>query len=105
MLWPVQKRVRYAAIRQRMADGSEGHRMRRIKGALHAHAAMRAEGRTPGDEGRDAIARNRETRKFAKAMEEKYGPLWCYGRTCMDGVRSAAAFFRPERGYGSLSGS
>jgi len=42
MLWPDEKRVRYAAIRQRMADGSEGRRMRRIKGARHAH------GRDPG---------------------------------------------------------
>jgi len=47
---------------------------------------MRAEGRTPGDEGRKAIERNRKTRKFVKEMEEKYGPLWRYGHTEMEGI-------------------
>ena len=37
--------------------------MRCIKGALHAHASMRAKGRTPGDGGRAAIAANRAARK------------------------------------------
>ena len=37
--------------------------MRRIEGALHAHAVIREQGRTPGDEGRAAIMRNREIRK------------------------------------------
>jgi hypothetical protein len=62
MLWPVDKRVRYEAIRARMTS-AEGKRMRCIKGALHAHAAMRAEGRVPGDEGRAAIMLNRETKR------------------------------------------
>jgi hypothetical protein len=74
MLWPVETHVRYATIRKRMADGTEGARMRRAKGARHAHASIRAQGRTPGDEGRAAIARNRETRKFVKEREEKCGP-------------------------------
>ena len=50
MLWPEPKRVRYAPVRERMTS-EEGKRMRCIKGALHAHSAMRAEGRTPGEEG------------------------------------------------------
>jgi hypothetical protein len=40
--------------------------MRRVKGARHAHAVMRAQGRTPGDEGRAVIARNREARKHCQ---------------------------------------
>ena len=58
---PDDKRVRYAAVRERMTS-EEGRRMRCIKGALHAHASMRAEGRTPGDEGRAAIAAIRKAR-------------------------------------------
>jgi hypothetical protein len=69
MLWPVEKRavrygitrrVRYGTIRERMADGSEGARMRRIKGARHAHAAIRAQGRIPGEEGRAVAALYRQ---------------------------------------------
>ena len=46
-----------------MADGSEGRCMRRVKGARHAHAVMRAQGRTSGDEGRAVIAWNREAQR------------------------------------------
>ena len=80
MLWPVETRVRYGTIRKRMADGSEGARVRRVKGARHSHAAMRAQGRTSGDEGRAAIALNRERRKHVKKMEDKYGAHWRSGR-------------------------
>jgi hypothetical protein len=69
MLWPDQKRVRYTGIQERMADGSEGRRMLRVKGARHTHAKMRAQGRTPGDEGRAAIARNRELRRQQREHE------------------------------------
>lgn len=62
MLWPDEKRMRYATVRERMTS-EEGSRMRRIKGARHAHAAIRTQGRTPGDEGRAAIAWNREARR------------------------------------------
>jgi len=65
---------------------AEGKRMRCVKGALHAHAAIRAQGRIPGAEGREAIARNREIRRFVKKMEEKYGPGWRYGQTNLDGI-------------------
>lgn len=34
-----------------------------IKGARHAHAAIRASGRVPGEEGREVIARNRERKR------------------------------------------
>jgi len=59
-----------------MDDGSEGARMRRIKGARHAHAVMRAQGRTPGDEGRARIVENREARKFSRQMKERHEREW-----------------------------
>lgn len=70
MLCPVQMRVRYASIRERMADGSEGRRMRRVRGARAAHASMLAQGRTPGDEGRAAIKRNLEARRLNPEQDE-----------------------------------
>ena len=51
--------------------------LRRVKGARHAHAAMRAEGRTPGDVGRAVIAANRAVRK--RDREEGMG--WRVGFT------------------------
>jgi len=81
MLWPVGKRVRYAAIKKRMTS-AEGKRMRSIRGAYAAHRAMRLEGRTPGDEGRKAIALNREARK----RDVEMGKAWRVGRTNMDSV-------------------
>lgn len=77
MLWPVEKRGRHGAIRDRMADGSEGSRMRRIKGARHAHAAMRSQGRIPGDEGRMRITENRTALKRDAAE----GKGWRVGYT------------------------
>jgi hypothetical protein len=82
MLWPDGKRTRYAWVKDRMADGSEGSRMRRIKGARHSHAVIRAQGRTPGDEGRDAIAANREARRH----NAKQGKGWRYGQANVDGI-------------------
>ena len=82
MLWPEQKRTRYAAIRDRMADGSEGSRMRRIRGARAAHAAMRAQGRVPGDEGRAVIEWKREARR--RDAEQRKG--WRHGQTDLDGI-------------------
>jgi hypothetical protein len=76
MLWPDERRVRYAAIRERMTS-EEGKRMRCSKGALHAHAVMRAEGRTPGDEGRAAIMWNRAARK----RDREEGKGWRVGHT------------------------
>jgi len=76
MLWPEQRRVRYAAIRERMTS-QEGKRMRCIRGAKAAHASMRAEGRTPGDEGRAAIKWNRAARK----RDREEGKGWRIGHT------------------------
>jgi hypothetical protein len=81
MLWPEDRRLRYAAVRERMTS-EEGKRMRCIKGARHAHAAMRAEGRTPGDEGRAAIAANREAQK----RDQEEGKGWRVGHTDFDGT-------------------
>jgi hypothetical protein len=78
MLWPDEKRARYDAIKIRMADGSEGSRMRRIKGSRHARAIMRAQGRTPGDEGRAVIAANRAVRK----RDREQGKGWRVSQTC-----------------------
>jgi hypothetical protein len=75
MLWPDEKRARYESVRERMTP-AEGKRMRCIKGALHAHAVIRAEGRTPGDEGRAAIEANRQARR----MDTEEGKGWRHGQ-------------------------
>ena len=56
--------------------------MRRIKGARHAHAAMRVQGKVPGDEGRAAIAANREVRK--RDLEQ--GKAWRVSQTFINTV-------------------
>jgi|HubBroStandDraft_6_1064221.scaffolds.fasta_scaffold2332765_1 hypothetical protein len=71
MPWPVEKRARYAAIRERMTS-EEGKRMRCIRGARAAHQSMRSQGRTPGDEGRAKIAANREARQ----RDREEGKRW-----------------------------
>jgi hypothetical protein len=60
-----------------MNDGVTPSRMNRIKGARHAHAAMRAQGRTPGDEGRAVIAANHAARRELV----KLGKQGRYGNT------------------------
>jgi hypothetical protein len=47
--------------------------MRRIKRASHAHIAMRAQGRTPGDEGRTAIPAYRQAQ--ARSFEMRDGKI------------------------------
>jgi hypothetical protein len=51
--------------------------MRLIKGALHAHAVMRYQGRTPGDEGRAVIEANCKARK----RDQQEGRQWRVGYT------------------------
>jgi hypothetical protein len=85
MLWPVEKECDTEPFASAWLTVLREHG-RRVKGARHAHAAMRAQGRTPGDEGRTAIALNRKTRKFVKEMEQKYGPGWRCGRGHMGGI-------------------
>jgi hypothetical protein len=80
MPWPVEKRTRYAGVRRRMTS-KEGKRMRCIRGARAAHRIMRAQGRTPGDEGRAAIARNREARS-----RTEQGNGWRHGHTDLSGI-------------------
>ncbi len=48
-------------------DSRSGAIARRVKGALNAHARMRAEGRTPGEEGRAAIAAKRRVLRPLKS--------------------------------------
>jgi hypothetical protein len=81
MLWPVEKRVRYATIRERMTS-AEGKRMRCIRGAKAAHQAMRAQGRTPGDEGRAKIAANREVRQ----RDREEGTCWRVANTYLNEI-------------------
>jgi hypothetical protein len=85
MLWPVQKRARYTAVRERMTS-EEGKRMRCIRGAGAAHAAMRAEGRVPGAEGRAVIQANREARKFSQQMIQMHGHRWRVGQADLTGI-------------------
>ena len=63
---PPSRESRYQGLRERMADGSEGRRMRQIKLAYRANASMRAQGRVPGAEGRAVIEANRKARAAAK---------------------------------------
>jgi hypothetical protein len=81
MLWPVEKRMPYAAIRERMTS-AEGKRMRCIRGASAAHRSMRAEGRVPGAEGRAVIEANRNARK----RDREQGKQWRVGYTLQDGT-------------------
>jgi hypothetical protein len=75
MLWPDEKRDRYESVRERMTS-EEGKRMRCIRGAYAAHRVMRAQGRTPGDEGRAIIASNRQVRK----RDAEEGKSWRCGQ-------------------------
>jgi len=71
-------------------DSRSGAIARRIKGALHAHDSMRAEDRTPGDEGRAAIMRNREARK--RDAERGYSaPAPSWGAPLLDPQRTDAS--------------
>ena len=54
-----------------------GLNMRGKRAAKAAHASIRAKGKTPGDEGRDAIAWNRVARK----RDQKEGRGWRVGQT------------------------
>lgn len=54
-----------------------GLNMRGKRAAKAAHTAMRAEGRTPGDEGRAVIRWNREARK----RDREEGKQWRVGHT------------------------
>jgi hypothetical protein len=79
VLWPVEKRIRYASVRERMAGGYEGSRMRRIKGARHAHKTIRASGHVPGEEARAARKVKAARRREEKAVQAIIGKQWRYG--------------------------
>ena len=81
MLWPDDKCVRYAAIRERMTP-EEGKRMRCIRGAKAAHAKMRARGIVPGEAGRRVIETNRAARK----RDQEEGSGWRIGHTSLNGI-------------------
>jgi hypothetical protein len=66
-----------------MVGGYEGSRMRRIKGARHAHAMIIASGRVPGEEARATrkanAARRRQEKAERAALEAAVGNSWRYG--------------------------
>lgn len=78
--------ARCLALHPERLTSEYGWRLRRQRAAKAAYAKIRSQGRVPGSEGRAAIERNRNGRKFAKEMEEQYGPSWRYGRTNMNGI-------------------
>jgi hypothetical protein len=69
--------ARCLALHPERCSSEWGARLRRQRGAKAAHAAMRAEGRIPGAEGRDAIKWNRAASK----RDREQGRLWRVGRT------------------------
>ena len=62
-----------------MAGGYEGRRMRRIKGARHAHRTIRAAGRVPGEEARAVRKVKAARRRQEKAVQAIIGKQWRYG--------------------------
>ena len=46
-----------------------GARGRRVKGALHGHATMRAQGRVPGEDGAAARRMYARQRRLAKSLD------------------------------------
>src|SRR5215472_14866194 len=74
--------ARCLALHPERLTSQHGRRLRRQRGARAAHQAMRLEGRTPGDEGREAIALNREARK----RDAESGKTWRVGHVDLNGV-------------------
>jgi hypothetical protein len=74
--------ARCLALPPERLDSAWGARLRRQRGAKAAHAVIRAEGRTQGEEGRAAIAANREARKRDREEASAGG----FGRTDIDGL-------------------
>lgn len=89
------KRVRYGAIKSRMADGSEGKRMRCIKGARHAHAAIRASGRRLAQEACAVAAARRHILRLLRTGMESHRILaklkeMGFGHTVLNSGETAA---------------
>jgi hypothetical protein len=74
--------ARCLALHPERLTSEHGWRLRRQRGARAAHQAMRAQGRTPGDEGRTIIAWNREARK----RDREQGKGWRVSQTYMNNI-------------------
>ena|ERR1700680_4512692 len=74
--------ARCLALHPERFSSEHGWRLRRQRGARAAHEAMRAQGRTPGAEGRAVIAWNREARK----RDAEQGKDWGRGQTNLNGI-------------------
>src|ERR1700729_2644440 len=69
--------ARCLALHPERLTCGHGRRLRRQGAARAEHAAMRANGRTPGDEGRAVIMANREARK----RDSEQGKDWRHSET------------------------
>ena len=74
--------ARCLALHPERLTSEFGWRLRRQGAARAAHAKMRAQGRTPGAEGREAIRWNREARR----RDAEEGKGWRHGQTDMSGI-------------------
>lgn len=74
--------ARCLALHPERLTSEYGWYLRRVKAAHHAHAAMLARGRTPGDEGRATIAANREARK----RDREQGKGWRVSETYLSEI-------------------
>ena len=69
--------ARCLALHPERCSSEWGARLRRQRGAKAAHASIRAQGRTPGEEGRAAMMWNRLARK----RDREEGKQWRVGHT------------------------
>ena len=74
--------ARCLALHPERCSSEWGARLRRQRGAKAAHAAMRAQGRQLGTEGRAAIMWNREVQK----RDREEGKVWRVGHIDQDGI-------------------
>jgi hypothetical protein len=76
------------AMRRRrgIMTSEDGARLRRIKGARHAHAVIRASGRVPGEEARAKVAENRALRKRREQLQAMYATDWNKGQADLSGI-------------------
>ena len=79
-------RISRLAKSHALMRAGQGRRMLRQKGARHAHAAIRASGRVPGQEARAARKVNAARRREEKAKQASLGVSWRYSSTDLTGI-------------------
>ena len=77
--WKAWQRAGTEATIAETSTPEWGRWMRRVKGARHAHATIRASGRIPGAEARRELAHKRKIRK----RDAEEGKSWRVGYTDM----------------------